>query len=399
MAQKTKFRIGFDLSPLDPGFREHAHRGTGRYARHIWEYLEKHQSTEVEFVPFTYRSLHQGVGFLEKCVSLLPRGRQTVKTQFLYPRALSRLPVDALYFSTHFDAPAWCKFPRIVSVLDLIPIILPDLFGDRATGVRFKFGRYLENSALRNASYVISISENTADDCVRVLGMSREKIAVTPLGIDAKFSSSVSPSLASDFLRALGVGLNDKYILAVGGIDPRKNIKTLIVSFKNLVERERLSGLPLSKLVLVGKINVDDQYPLLQRLIKEYKLEEHVVEAGFVPDETLVALYIRASVLFSPTRYEGFGLTFIEAMAAGCPVVCSDNSSILEAVGEAAYVSNCFDDVTFGRNLFHVIHYEEGREALISKGKIQASKFSWEKTGELTLRAFEEAARRIIQTR
>jgi glycosyltransferase involved in cell wall biosynthesis len=397
MVHKKKFRIGFDLSPLDPGFREHAHRGTGRYARHIWEYLEKHQSPEVEFIPFTYRSLHQGVGFLEKCVSLLPRGRQTVKTQFLYPRALSRLPVDALYFSTHFDAPAWCKIPRIVSVLDLIPIILPDLFGDRATGLRFKFGRYLENSALRNASYVISISENTANDCVRVLGMKREDIAVTPLGIDARFSAKVDPVLVTEFLRTVGVGERDNYILAVGGIDPRKNIRTLIVSFKNLVERERFHGLLPSKLIFVGKIKVDDQYPLLQQLIKEYKLQNLVVEAGFVPDETLVGLYHRASVLFSPTRYEGFGLTFIEAMAAGCPVVCSDNSSILEAVEDAALVSNCFDDVTFGRNLYHVIHHKEGRSELISKGKVQASKFSWEKTGELTLQAFEEAARRIIQ--
>lgn len=395
MIQKTKFRIGFDLSPLDPAFREHAHRGTGRYARHIWEYIEKHESPEIEFVPFTYTSLTHGVGFLEKLVSYLPRGRQTVKTQFLYPRALSRLSVDALYFSTHFDAPARCAIPRIVSVLDLIPIVMPDLFGDRARGLRFKFGRYLENSAITNASYIISISENTAEDCVRMLGVRRQDIAVTPLGVDERFSQTPAKEVVESFLASHAISMSDNFILAVGGIDPRKNITTLIRSFKNLIENERLRNLPITKLIFVGKIKVDDQYPLLQKLIREFNLQSHIVEAGFVPDDVLVGLYQRARALFSPTRYEGFGLTFLEAMTARCPVVCSDNSSIREAVGEAALLSHCFDDVTFGRNLFQVIHVPEIRASLIKKGQSQAAQFSWEYTGALTLAAFEEAARRI----
>ena len=387
------YTVGFDTSALDESFKAHARRGIGRYVRELWAYFTGARDLPVAVTQFNH-ALLKGHPIVERAVSCLPLGRQTVRQQIVYPFALSGAATHAahvLHFPAHMDAPGWCPKPFMVTVLDLIPLVCGDLYKADHPDWRFKLGRFLEMRSIRAAKVVLAISEHTARDVARELGIAPERIVVTPLGVDGKFFA-VHKTSADDeaALRArLCVPPQRKVILYVGGIDPRKNWRTLLASMEAL----SASGGPAPLLVMAGDIKGDREYPKLLAHIERSGLSAHVRLTGFLPDEELLRLYGISSAFVFPSLYEGFGLTPLEALAAGVPVVSSNASAMPEVLGDAALLVDARDARQIAEALRTVLDNPAKAAEGAEKGRQRARLFSWERTGRATVGAYERFAK------
>lgn len=383
--------VGFDTSALDATFKEHAGRGIGRYVRELTRYFDRldGRSGEVSVGYFDHTTFKSPL--LDTLISAAPAGRQTLRQQLVYPLHLggSRTAgFDLLHFPAHMDAPSWSPKRYIITVLDLIPIVCRDLYEDAVGGVRFRLARWLELQAIRSAALILAISECTARDVQRVLGIPAERIRVTPLGVDAKFFT-VTPGAPDEALRArLRIPTGAPVVLYVGGIDPRKNYPWLIEAFAALVSARAERGETLPVLVMAGRIDRDREYPRFRALAARSGVVERIIETGYVPEEDLLALYGASSLLFFPSLYEGFGFPVLEAMAAGLPVVSSNTSSLPEVVGEAGLLVSPGETGPAVAGMQAILSGGELPERLRADGRARARRFSWDRTGEETVRAY-----------
>lgn len=389
--------VGFDTSALDAGFKSHAHRGIGRYVRELNSFFRSHASdcnSGMEVGYFNHTSFMTGK-LVKPLLSVLPAGVNTVRQQLLFPLQLSTgptAPFDFVHFPAHMDAPSWSLKRCIITVLDLIPLILKDLYLPEKGNFRFHFARWLEIKAIKNAALILAISENTKRDLNRVLSIPEDRILVTPLGVDRRFHSAALSQPEPLLRERYKIPLDRPIVLYVGGIDQRKNYRSLILTIKNLLANWGSSKLPPPLLVMAGNISGDQQFPKLERLIKELQIEESVVLTGFVPDQDLLQLYTISSAFFFPSLYEGFGLPPLEAMAAGLPVVSSNTSCMPEILGDAAVQIDPLDHSGASKQLFELINDRQKSELYRQRGKKRAEKYTWERTGELTMQAYQQAA-------
>jgi glycosyltransferase involved in cell wall biosynthesis len=379
-----------DTSALDPTFKEHAARGIGRYVRELTHYFASCSDAKVRVLPFDHRTLIP-YGW----VGRLSRGRQTLKQQLLYPLRLgfgASLGFDIVHFPAHMDAPAWSPCAYILTVLDLVLLVCADLYRAEQPGWRFRLARWLEIRAIKNASLILAISENTAQDVHHLLDISPARIVVTPLGVNEKFFSARLVEDEAVLRRRYGIPLNRPILLYVGGIDQRKNSATLLEAFRIVLHTRRASGGPLPVLVMVGKIQHDRQYPKLKALIRTKGLVGDVVLPGYISDEDLLQLYCLTSVCCFLSLYEGFGLPPLEAMAAGVPVVCSNTSSLPEVVGNAAALVAPHDAALAAKTILRVLDDAAYAGFLSECGRKRARLFPWSRTGATTLAAYERFA-------
>ena len=386
------FTVGFDTSALDPTFKDHAARGIGRYVRELTHYFATCPDTKVKILPFDHHSLSP-----YRWVDHLLLGRQRLKQQLLYPLQLgfgTRHGFDTMHFPAHMDAPSWSPCAYILTVLDLVPLVCADLYRSDQPSWRFRLARWLESRAIKNASLILAISENTAQDVHHLLGVSPARIVVTPLGVSEKF---FDPRLVEN-----EVVLRQRYrippkrpvLLYVGGIDQRKNTWTLLEAFHIVLHARRVSGGTLPVLVMVGKIQHHQQFPKLKGLIHAKGLVGDVVLPGYIPDEDLLQLYCITSVCCFLSLYEGFGLPPLEAMAAGVPIVCSNTSSLPEVVGNAAALVSPHDAELAAKTILRVLDDATYAGFLSECGRKRARLFPWSRTGATTLAAYERFAER-----
>ena len=235
---------------------------------------------------------------------------------------------------------------------------------------------------LREAHAVIAVSECTKRDAVNLYGIPADKIRVIYEGVDPKFRP-VTDAAKLNAVRAK-YRLPDRFILHVGTIEPRKNLPLLF-------EVVAQTGQPL---VVAGKLGwLTD--PILAK-VKELGVEDRVAFPGFVADEDLPALISAAAVLAMPSKYEGFGLPVLEAMACGTPVVASNAASLPE-VGGGAVLYAWPDDVrTWTRLLELVLSDAELCGSLRERGLRQAAKFRWDTMAQETLDVYREVGGRPL---
>lgn len=384
--------VGFDTSALEAGFKSHTLRGIGRYVYELKQFFDKCGSQDVMIKSFSHADF-QSQGMLNHMIECLPAGRQTVRQQIVYPLRLGSLKkqgCDFLHFPAHMDAPAWSIKNYVLTVLDLIPLVLSDLYKANKPGWRFTFARWLEIRAIKNAALVLAISENTARDVNRILGIPQERIVVTPLGVDQRFFSHVTPDDLAAVRLKYQLPLKGDLVLYVGGIDPRKNYPVLLESFAKVCQRARQAKRQEPLLILAGEIKSDREYPRLIEKARSQNIEHQIRELGFVNDQDLRKLYATSSVFFFPSLYEGFGLPPLEALAAGVPVVSSNTSCLPEVLGEAAILVDPTNSDAAAEAIWHVITNPKLSRDLIECGKVRAAKFNWSSTGEKTLAAYQQ---------
>jgi glycosyltransferase involved in cell wall biosynthesis len=269
------------------------------------------------------------------------------------------------------------SLPQVVTLHDLFSL-KSESYSDDAFRAK-KAGRYAEIAA--KAARVCCVSESTARDAMTILGIPRERIAVTPLGVDPWFSPRAEEDRAPVLER---LGVRPPYVLFVGLAQPRKNLETIATVFGRLAARK-------DDLTLV--IAGDDGYPegRLHALLEQTGAVDRVKRTGYVSEAELPALYSAAGLLLFPSRDEGFGLPVLEAMACGCPVVASDRGALPEVVGDGGlcFPPDAFDAIE--EAAARLLEDEGARMDQIARGRLRAAQFSWARTAQATLEAYRGA--------
>jgi glycosyltransferase involved in cell wall biosynthesis len=290
------------------------------------------------------------------------------------PLAIRSTRADLLHVT--YIAPPRPGCPTVVTVHDLSYLAHPEWLSWR---VRFTLDRLVPRS-VRAAARVIAISDFTKQDLVQRCGLPPEKIVVVALAAGANFT--LLPEAAA---RPLLAGIREPFILAVGNLEPRKNLATLIEAFAELVRQHAFAG----QLVIAGKAKYrgEDAAGVVARL----GLKGRVVLTGFVDDATLRLLYNRAALFVYPSLYEGFGLPLLEAMACGCPVVASNATAIPQTAGDAAILVDPTSVAALVAAMARVVGDAELARRMSIEGKAQAARFSWTRTAELTRAVYADA--------
>jgi glycosyltransferase involved in cell wall biosynthesis len=275
-----------------------------------------------------------------------------------------------------YNVPLFVPCPLVVSVHDISFALYPEFFSKRDLRL---LSAYVPLS-LRRARHVVTLSESAAHDIERVYKLPRSKISVTPLAARTTFN------VRADCNETVAVherfGLRSPYILAVGNLQPRKNLARLVEAFARL---------PRScddvKLVLAGRAQWRESQ--LYELIERLRLDDRVVFTGYLSDHELAVLYRGALAVAYPSLYEGFGLPILEAMACGSPVICSSTSSMPEVAGDAAILVDPYGTGEIAEALRWVIESPTLRDDLRRRGLERAALFSWESTARQTAAIYE----------
>lgn len=287
-------------------------------------------------------------------------------------------PLD-LYFAPHFAGIPKNGFPKmVVTIHDLVFMKFPE-----HRGALSDFYLKRTKIAIEKSQQIIADSLSTKKDLIDLLGVSSNKIKVVSLGVDHLFKK-INNQKEIVLRTQKYIDLGQKYILAVGNLEPRKNLSVIVKAF---------SLLPLKlqqqyKIVFVGGKGWNNSR--LQQTIHDHNLSSKVIFTGFVKDEDLPYIYNRASVFIYPSLYEGFGLPPLEAMACGTPVICSNTSSLPEVVGRAGLLINPQDETEIAQAMKKILNSPLLAQKLSAKGQKQAEKFSWAKTARETLAVFHK---------
>lgn len=383
--------VGFDISGIDPNFKAHAKRGIGRYVKNLYKGFQGAGFTNTNVDFFDYK-LFLNNSSVEKLIDCLPYGQMTLKQQLVYPLKLKSSltkKFDILHFPAHMDAPAWSAKPYAITVLDLIPFILKDLYLPDRPSYGFWFARYLEKKAIANAKLILAISEKTKSDVIDVLKVPEEKIKVTYLGIDDKFFSPPKEIDTKALREKYGFSEDAPILLYVGGVDQRKNIFGLLRLVSQLKENALEKGLIPPELLISGSIQSDLQFPKIQSEINKLNIASQVFTPGYIEDADLLHLYKLATLFCFLSLYEGFGLPPLEAMASGLPVLASNTSCMPEVLESGATLVDPKSKEDIFREACNLIYNDEHRKNFVELGKKQARKFTWENTLSSTLNAYE----------
>jgi glycosyltransferase involved in cell wall biosynthesis len=277
--------------------------------------------------------------------------------------------------------------PYVVTIHDMANL----LFVEEYSTIRMQFRRMRFKRGLVRANRVIAVSESTKRDVENVLGVPTERICRVYNAPDAGFfQNSGNPGQEQGRIMER-YQINYPFLLYAGNIRRHKNVPRLVEAFA--VVRDQLASHPVYKdlhLVIIG--DTISEHPAVRQTVIKSRVENVVRFLGFVPFDTLRCFYESAAVFVFPSRYEGFGLPPLEAMACGTPVVTSNVSSLPEVVGDAAVLVNPENVFDIARGIRDVLLDEELRARLIRRGRVQAARFSWSRTAIQVLEIYKEAA-------
>jgi glycosyltransferase involved in cell wall biosynthesis len=319
-------RVGIDVSPL-----ELTAAGTARYLNKLLEGLE-----EVEVRRYSL----PGSSRTRKIV------RDTAWYLASLPRHAARDGVDVLHCPGH-RGPIRSRVPVVMTIHDLAVLRYPETF-NRWTRT---YSRLLLPRVARAAARVIAVSELTARDAVELLGVDPGRIRVIPHGVDEPFTPA-------------GPADDGDYVLAVGTVEPRKNLERVAAAARRVGVELRVAGAPGW-----GEVRVES--------------------LGFVDDERLAELYRGAACLVYPSLYEGFGLPVLEAMACGTPVVTSTGSAPAEVADGAAVLVDPLDIEAIAAGIDEAMRR---REELRAAGIERARGYTWAAAAKATTEVYQEAA-------
>jgi glycosyltransferase involved in cell wall biosynthesis len=272
---------------------------------------------------------------------------QEVRMLWTLPRLLRR--VGAALVHTQYAVPVRASCPAVVTIHDLSFEVDPSHMSLKD---RLVFRRVVPRAA-RSARRVLTVSERTRADLVRLYGLPEEKVVVTQNAVDPAFVPSSSPLLG-------------RYVLAVGAVQARKNQLAAL-------EAAAAAGLPL---VVAGPVKDEALAATLRNRGADLR--------GYVTQDALAELYRGAVCLVQPSRHEGFGLPVLEAMACGTPVVALDEPALREVAGDAAVF---VDEAHLADGVRRAI---TERDRLVAAGLERVQAFSWRATAERTLAVYRE---------
>ena len=273
-------------------------------------------------------------------------------------RAALREQADVVHCPANFGPWRRTGVPVVLTVHDLLPFRHPEY----VPGMHARILRWMVRTAARSATRILTVSRASRDDIVAHLGVPSSRITVTPLAGSRPRDMRAAPRRRDDLL------------LAVGNRMPHKGFETLLEALARIPAAER------PHLTITGSHGDDPLSPVVDRL----GLGAFVDLRGWLRQDELEALYAEATALVFPTRFEGFGLPPLEAMARGCPVLVSDLPVMHEVAGDAARYVDPLDVDAIARDIRWLIRSPGERERMSRRGLARAAEFSWERTAQAT---------------
>lgn len=296
--------------------------------------------------------------------------------QWAIPRLVDTLQAD-VYHSPYYIFPYGVTLPTVVTLHDTIPTRFPEYFPPAKRWLI----RRLKALAVRRAAHLIADSRTTARDIIGLYRAAPSRISVAPLAPAPYFRPQPPERVAAIRER---YSLPEHYFLYVGSAKPHKNLALLLRVWISLHER-RSEEIPA--LVLVGPLgNMGEMSVSAEEVPRVRAL-------GFVPEDALPALYAGATAFLFPSRYEGFGLPVLEAMACGTPVVCSDIPALAEVAGDAAWRIPPEDEEAWQRAIEVVWQDPQERERWRERARERAGQFTWARTADRVVQAYYKTRR------
>ncbi|GAX60439.1 glycosyl transferase group 1 [Candidatus Scalindua japonica] len=315
-------------------------------------------------------------------------GNRSLKDMWKASKAVSREHLDLLFYpSVYTYFPVFTKAKKIVVIHDVIAEKYPQLiFNNRKHRFFWDIKVWVAN---KQADLILTVSEFSKKGIIERFQISENCIRVVAEAPDKVFCQFPGTDLFHETLLRHGMDISTKFILYVGGIAPHKNLATLVKAYSKLINETENKNI---KLVLVGDYKKDvfliDNS--LQGLINCLRLKDKIIFTGFIPDEELVCFYNAAVVFVLPSFIEGFGLTAVEAMACGTPVIGSRTTSLPEVVGDAGLFFDPYNPDDLKDCLATILGNDELRNELVCKSIQRAATFSWEKSSMQMLKVFND---------
>lgn len=358
--------------------------GSGQYTRHLVYYLNRLVSDlrltlvyplgmgELERVPPSVR--------VKGVVSRPGHLGKVIFEQITFPRTCQEIGADLAH------VPYWgpslrSSVPQIVTIHDIITM----LFREYRQGLKARLYNALVAAGARGANHVITDSKASQADIIKHLSIPPEKVTSIYLAADSQYKPD------SEFLLDMAIlqkyDLPDFYVLTFGGFPLHKNLNTLLLAY-TYVAQALGDEYPL---ILAGKKPEPNPpvFPDYDSYIRKLGLTDKVKWIGFVDETDKPAVYRGAMCFAYPSRYEGFGLSPLEAMASGVPVVTTSASSIPEVVGDAAFAVEPDDERDMAGAIIATLIQDNLAKELKEKGLRQAATFSWENTVHETLLVYD----------
>jgi len=294
--------------------------------------------------------------------------------QFALPIKAKKNKIDILHCPAHVIS---LFFPGkiVLTIHDLSFKLFPKTFkiSNRI------YLNFIVPLSVKYADKIITVSKNTKEDLIREYNVNEDKIRVIYNGVDNKYTIINNRNKVENI--KIKYELPEKFVLYLGTLEPRKNLKNLIKAYSKIKEKK-------TKLVIAG--GKGWLYEDIFSLVNDKKMEDKVIFTGYVDEKDIVALYNAATLFVYPSLYEGFGLPPLEAMACGTPVITSNVSSLPEVVGDAAITVDPYNINGLAEEINKVLGNEVLQKAMIKKGIERAKEFTWEKTARETIRVYEE---------
>ncbi len=374
-------RVTFDARHLQTASRA---RGIGRYSRNLLSAFARIADPDVDWTLLRLRN------FPAADPSPLPPHRDLATFRLRRPE-LSMLALDPLflslelpfarpdvYHSVQLGLPLVRAGRQVITIHDLAPLHWPEHY------LRLPYARVGHAWAYalaRRADAIIAVSEATRRDVVERLGVPEARVTVIPEAVDPSFAPPPRDEAAT--VIAARFGLVEPYVLYVGQFDPRKNMDGLVSAFARAAERQ-----PDLQLVVAGELG--KLAPFLRAALERGRVPmDRVVLAGLVTDEELAALYTAAECLLHPALLEGFGLTPLESLAAGTPVVGFRAGAVEEVVGHAGVLVDGSRPEELGDALVAYLSDDALRARLRERARPRAALFSWDRAARDTLAVYK----------
>lgn len=371
-----KINLYIDLIPFTS-----KRAGAEKYSLNFIKYLRKTDNTNFEPILLlnpdnkTFFNSGKKFKYIECPVNPDKKISRVLYEQFMLPFKLKKK--NSLFYSPSNILPIPLRIPSVVTTFDLHWYNLKNLFPKMEKHKLTYIKTFIRSSA-KKARKIIALSKFTQNDLISTLGIPEEKIVIIPPGVDECYRV-IEKNEVQNFVKKK-FNITGDFILHVGQTHRRKNIPFLLKIFEKIKDQNTLG------LVLVGPPG-DGEKEILS-IIQASRFRKNIHKFKELPEKDLLYLYNTASCLLFPSLYEGFGLPVVEAMACGCPVVCSDSTAIPESAGGAGLLCGP-EEEEWIKAIKMIINDEDERNKLIKKGLERVKQLSWERTVEEMLKTFE----------
>ena len=292
-----------------------------------------------------------------------------------------REKIDLLH-GPYWSNPLWSPWPTVVTVHDVIQFVLPEYAWRKISRVYFG----LVSAGARRAQAVITVSECSKQDIMKILGLGPERIHVIGNAVDASLYPVRDAWLLANVRERYGIA--PRFVLYFGGFDMRKNVPRLIEAYARLPEVLRREY----QLVIAGRYQHlgHPLYPDPRQTVRRLGLDGNVIFTGQIREQDKAPLYSAATVFAFPSLYEGFGMPVLEAMACGTPVVTSNVSALPEVAGDAGLLVNPYEPAAISEALAELLESAARRDDLARRGLERARRFTWPLVAEQTVRVYKQ---------